>query len=107
MSRQFTPQHGKSNLTRFQAGILKKICTNKNVIITHADKNLGLVGVDAKQYIRWGLQEHLLDTTTYQLISEEEAKKAANKLYKTIYQWTQKYSRCESLNLDRRTYICK
>jgi hypothetical protein len=69
------------------------------VIIAHADKNLGPVRVDAKQYIRWGLQEHLLDTTAYQLISEEEAKKAANKLYKTIYQWTRKYSICESLNL--------
>jgi hypothetical protein len=88
MSKQFTPQHGKLNLTKFQAGILEKICTKKNVIIAHADKNLGAVGVDAKQYIRWGLQEHLLDTTRYHLISEEEAKKAANELYKTIYQWT-------------------
>ncbi len=107
MSRQFTPQRGKLNLTKFQAGILEKICTNKSVIIAHADKNLGPVEVDAKQYIRWGLQEHLLDTTTYQLISEEEAKKAANKLYKTIYQWMRKYSICESLNHDRRTYIRK
>ncbi len=57
--------------------------------------------------MRWGLQEPFLDTTRYQLISEEEAKKAANKLYKTIYQWTWKYSICESLNLDRRTYIRK
>jgi hypothetical protein len=55
------------------------------VIIAHADKNLGPVRVGAKQYIRWGLQEHHLDTATYQLISEEEAKKAANELYKTIY----------------------
>jgi hypothetical protein len=61
--------------------------------------------VDAEQYIRWGLQEHLLDIATYQLISEGEAKKAANKLYKTIYQWMRKHSICESLNLDRRTYI--
>jgi hypothetical protein len=107
ISRQFTPQRGKSNLTKFQAGILEKICTNKNVIIAHADKNLGPVGVDAEQYIRWGLQEHLLNTITYQLISDEEAKEAANDLYKTIYQWTRKYSICEFLNLDRRTYIRK
>ncbi len=55
MKKQFVPCRGKSNLTKFQAGILEKICNNKNVIITHADKNLGPVGVDAKQYIQWGL----------------------------------------------------
>jgi hypothetical protein len=42
--------------------------------------------VDAKQYIQWGLEEHLLDPTTYQLISEEDAKIAADELYTTIYQ---------------------
>jgi hypothetical protein len=75
-------------LPSFNFEILEKICTNKNLTITHTDKNLGAVGVDAKQYIRWGLQEHLLDTTRYHLISEEEAKKAENELYKIIYQWT-------------------
>ncbi len=84
MKKQFVPCYGKSNLTKFQAGILEKICNNKNVIIAHADKNLGPVGVDAKQYIQWGLQEHLLDPTTYQLISEIETKIAANELYTTI-----------------------
>ena len=88
MIRQFVPKRGKSNLTKFQAGILEKIRKNKSVIIAHADKNLGPVGVDAEQYIRWGLEEHLLDPTTYQLISEEDARIAANELYKTIYQWT-------------------
>jgi hypothetical protein len=51
MKKQLVPCHGKPNLTKFQAGILKKICNNKNVIIAHADKNLGPVEVDAKQYI--------------------------------------------------------
>jgi hypothetical protein len=55
MKKQFILCRGKSNLTKFQAGICKKICNNKNVIITHANKNLGPVGVDAKQYIQWGL----------------------------------------------------
>jgi hypothetical protein len=86
MKKQFVPCREKSNLTKFQAGILKKMCNNKNVIIAHANKNLGPVGVDTEQYIQWGLQEHLLDPTTYQLISEEDAKIAANDLYTTIYQ---------------------
>ena len=89
MQRQFIPNCGKSNLTKFQAGILEKMCKNKSVIIAHADKNLGPVGVDAEQYIRWGLEEHLLDPTTYQLISEEDARIAANELYKTSDHLTQ------------------
>ncbi len=105
MKKQFVPCHGKSNLTKFQAGILEKICNNKNVIIAHANKNLGPVGVDAKQYIQWGLQEHLLDPTTYQLILEEDAKIAANELYTTIYQWTRKHSLSDHLTKDRKKYI--
>lgn len=83
---------------------LEKIRHNKNVIITHADKNLGPVGVNANQYIWWVLQEHLLDPTTYQLVSEEEAKTAANKLY-IIYQWMQKNSLCDNLTKDSKKYI--
>ena len=105
IQRQFVPKRGKSNLTKFQAGILEKIRNNKSVIIAHADKNLGPVGVDAEQYIRWGLEEHLLDPTTYQLISEEDARIAANELYKTIYQWTRKHSLSDHLTQDSRNYI--
>jgi len=105
MQRQFVPKCGKSNLTKFQAGILEKICKNKSVIIAHADKNLGPVGVDAEQYIRWGLEEHLLYPTTYQLISEEDARIAANELYKSIYQWTRKLSLSDHLTQDSSNYI--
>jgi len=105
MQKQFIPRRGKSNLTKFQAGILEKICNNKNVIIAHANKNLGPVGVGAEQYIRWGLQENLLDPTTYQLISEEDAKIAAHGFYTTIYQWMWKHSLCEHLTKDSKKYI--
>jgi hypothetical protein len=81
------------------------MCNNKNVIIAHADKNLGPVGVDANQYSQWGLQEHLLDPTTYQLISEEDAKIAANELYTTIYQWTQKHSLSDHPTKGRKKYF--
>ncbi len=52
MQKQFVPRRRKSNLTKFQAGILLKNRINKNVIIAHANKNFGPVGVDAKQYIQ-------------------------------------------------------
>jgi hypothetical protein len=49
--KQFIPCRRKSNQTKFQAGIFEKFCNKKNVIIAHADKNLGPVGVVAKTYI--------------------------------------------------------
>jgi hypothetical protein len=63
--RNFKSHRGKSNLTKLQARILQEICSNENIIIAHADKNLGPVGVDTENYIRWALNEHLLDTNTY------------------------------------------
>ena len=105
MQKQFFPRQGKSNLTKFQAGILEKIFNNKNVIIAHADKNLGPFGVDDEQYIWWGLQEHHLDSPTYHLVSEEDAKIAADKLYTTIYQCTWRHSLSDHLTQDRRDYI--
>jgi hypothetical protein len=105
MKKQFVPCHEKSNLTRFQDCIFEKICNNKNIMIALVDKYLSPVGVDAKQYFQWGLQEHLLDPTAYQHILEEDAKTAANELYTTIYQWTWKHSLCDHLTEDSKKYI--
>jgi hypothetical protein len=73
ISSHFRPQRGKSNLTKFQAGILQQICGNLNTIIAHADKKFGPVGVDTEQYICWVLDEHLTDSKTYVQVSEEDA----------------------------------
>jgi hypothetical protein len=71
-----------------------------SIMIIQADKNLGPVGVDTEQYIRWALEDHLLDTTTYVQVSEGDAKQAAGKLFTEIYQWTRDYSGVDSLSLD-------
>ncbi len=73
-------------LTKFQAQILQEIFSNDNIIIAHADKNLGPVGVDTEKYIQWALDKNLLDTTTYVQESEELAQSVASNLYKEIYQ---------------------
>ena len=39
-----------------------------------ADKNLGPVGIDTEVYIKLGL-DHLLDPSTYALLTEEQAAK--------------------------------
>ena len=103
IERNFRPQRGKSNLTKFQANILQQIRSNQDIIIAHADKNLGPVGVDTDQYICWALDDHLADATTYVQVSEANAVKALNDLFTEIYKWTRKAGTC--LSQDARSYI--
>ena len=42
-----------------------------------ADKNLGPVGIDTEVYIKLGL-DHLLDPSTYALLTEEQAAEDIN-----------------------------
>jgi hypothetical protein len=103
IARNVCPQSGKSNLTKFQATILQQIRSNQDVIIPHADKNLGPVGIDTKQYICWALDDHLIDTTIYVQVSEADAHKAAFNLYTEIYKWMRDNK--VSLSLDATNYI--
>ena len=90
IEKQFTHKHSTSNLSPSQRHILKDLQHNKNIVILSADKGLGPVGVTTKQYVTWGLQ-HILDPTTYTLLSEQTATADCNSLYRTIFQWTCKY----------------
>ena len=76
----------------FQATILQLIGENKNVIIAHADKILGPIGVNTNQYIRWALDDHLLNPSTYQQVSEDDALQSTSDLYYEIYQWTNNFN---------------
>jgi hypothetical protein len=100
ITRNFQPRCRKSNLSKFQTKILQQICNNEDIIIAHADKNLGPVGLDTETYICWALDEHLTDANTYVQVSEEEAQTSATKLYLTIYKWTRENCMCSSLNKD-------
>ena len=76
-----------SNLSTAQQNILRDIRENKDIVILSADKGLGPVGVNIKQYIEWGKQ-HLTDSSTYKIITHEQAYRAAEELYQSIFQWT-------------------
>jgi len=91
-TRNFRPHNGQLNITKFQATILQSICDNENIIISHANKNLGPVGVDTTQYICWALDDHLLDASIYVQISKIDAHQLTSDLYYEIYQWTNNYS---------------
>jgi hypothetical protein len=68
--------------------ILQESRSNENIIITHTDKNLGPVGVNTEKYVRWAIDKHLLDASTYIQEREEVARTVVNDLFTEIYQWT-------------------
>ena len=75
---------GTQNFTPHQRQLLASIQQNKSVIIASADKNLGPVEINTEDYIKMGL-DHLLDPSTYTLLTEEQATEDIDKLQADIY----------------------
>ena len=102
IEQAFIPRDTHPNLSKLQQSVLLKLKRNKNITILSADKGLGPVGVDTKQYVEWGLK-HLLDTTTYSILSTEQAIDECNTLYKEISKWICTHR--QSLDDDTTRYI--
>lgn len=68
----FRKKKGRSNLTTFQEQLLKSLQADNNIVFALSDKGLGPVAVTLDRYIQDGLK-HLQDSTTYEIISEEQA----------------------------------
>jgi len=102
IEKTFHHRPTKPNLSQQQQHLLQEIRNNKNIIIASADKGLGPVGIDTTQYIEWGLK-HLRDSTTYTILTEDQALSDAKTLYHDIFQWTIKHRR--HLNDDTIKYI--
>ena len=83
----FQRRAGKKNLTPRQRQLLTSLQENESVIIANADKNLGPVGIAVEHYIKLGL-DHLLDTSTYELLTEDQANQDTDALRRDIYDWT-------------------
>ena len=98
----FSPTCTRHNLSKSEQKILQEIKKNPNITIAPANKNLGPVGVNTSQYKEWGLK-HLMDATTYTLLTEQEATDAAKNLSKEIYNWTHRFKK--SLPDDTIHYI--
>ena len=93
-----------SNLTPFQQSILKEVVSNDKIVITNADKGLGTVAISTADYIKYGLK-HLMDDTTYKLISEEQAFTDIRSLRDEIYKWT--FEHRSALSDDAAKFIRK
>jgi hypothetical protein len=104
MCNLFHRRQDTHNLTPHQQQILGLIHKNKSVIIASAAKNLGPVGIDTEDYIRLGL-DHLLDPSTYTLLTNKQAAKDIDKLRADIYLWT--ICHCRLLSDDTVNFIWK
>ena len=81
----------KSNLPGYLERLLLKLRDTKDIVFTLADKNLGPVAVTLEQPIKDGLI-HLMDTSTYEIISEQEAFKRDKELRTKIRKWILKHA---------------
>jgi len=88
----FRRRLGQHNLTPHQRHLLTSLQANESIIIAHADKNLGPVGIDVEHYIKLGL-DHLQDTSTYKLLSEEQASHEIDTLWQEMHAWTIRHRR--------------
>ena len=92
----------RSNLTPFQRKLFSKLRSMTSVVFASADKNLGPVAVSLLRYIRDGLK-HLLDATTYTILTKTQALQEDLELRQEILSWLDEWH--ELLLPDHRAYI--
>ena len=70
-----------SNLSPIQLNTIKELKKQKNIVTLLADKNLGPVLLDRSTYIERVLNEHLLDSTTYEQLCPTTAKRQLDDIH--------------------------
>ena len=81
----------KSNLPGYLERLLLKLRSTKGIIFVLADKNLGPLAVTLEQYIKDGLI-HLINSSTYEIISEQEALERNEELRTNIRKWIMEHA---------------
>ena len=94
----------KSNLPKFLESLLSSLRGMKQIIFASADKNLGPVAVTLEQYIKDTLI-HLSDSSTYEMLSPDEAEARDVDLRDAISNWIIEHA--IDLNKDTRRYLRK
>ena len=69
----FVKKKAKSNISKFQKGLLHLLCNDDDHIVAVADKGLGPVWVETPRYIKDALV-HLANPEMYQIISEAQGR---------------------------------
>ena len=89
-----------------QKRILAWLKQNKIWVIANTDKNLGPCVVKLDQHILDAIV-HLNDESTYEKLTEEEAKAEGLRLFKEIWRWTCFLKAKGTITDDEAKYICK
>ena len=79
-----------SNLSPFQINLLEKLVANEQIVYTAADKGLGICAIELYKYMKLCIK-YLKDTSTYEILTVEQAWKEVELLKETIYKWTVKF----------------
>ena len=70
LQKLFVKMSTKSNITKFQSGLIDPFCKDDTHITANSDKGLCPVYVETPRYIKDGIV-HLTDAKIYEIISEE------------------------------------
>ena len=83
----FVKKKARSNISKFQKGLLDLLRNDDDHIVAVADKGIGPVWVETPRYIRDALV-HLANPETYQIISEAQGRRDSWALKWKIFEWT-------------------
>ena len=90
VQRLFTKKQAASNILPFQERLLETLAKDPIHLYPLADKGLGPCAVLYEQYVEDCLV-HLLNTSVYEQLSEEEAREATTTLKAQILQWLEDF----------------
>ena len=99
----YKKRHVPSNLLRHQLLALKYLQVQKEFLIVQCDKNLGPAILEYDVYVRRALNDHLLKTTTYRQLNNQQARNYATKISDLITCWLKKHH--DALLASERKYI--
>ena len=102
IKRLFTQRRGQSNILPFQHKLLAWLKEQDEYLIAKTDKGLGPCAIEFHRYIKDALV-HLNDFSTYQSLTEDEAKQYCRTTHGKINSWVWKYYKV--LDKDSREYI--
>ena len=83
----FVKRKTKSNITKFQNELVESMRKDDTHVKARTDKGLGPAVVKVSRYKKDALV-HLTDTTTYEIISEDQGHQEIQELKRTIFKWT-------------------
>jgi hypothetical protein len=91
----------RSNLLPHQRQALRYLRNQNEFLVIQCDKNLGPAIIETDEYIKMALRDHLSDATTYQRLSQAEAKVHELRIRNFLGIWLKKWAKVLTKNEKR------